>query len=172
MAGERVSTGKMSVINKVIYWFLRLFMGGLFIYASIHKITDPLGFAKIVHNFQLSPWYMINFTAVVMPYVELICGLFLILGIFRLGALFTIEFLLGFFTVLIAINIARGLDFTCGCFSNSTEKTFLDIPLITLLRDIVLFFMGLYLFKLEKPYFEKNYKKDERLDTTMPDCHS
>jgi len=169
MDRERVPAGEMKNFKFAVYWFLRLFLGLVFIYASIHKITDPLGFAKIVHNFQLAPWYMVNFTAIVMPYLELLCGILLISGIFRLGALFTIEFLLAFFSVLIAVNIARGLDFTCGCFSNSTEKTVLDIPAVTLLRDIAMFLMGLYLFKLEKPYFEKHYKPVLQQDNTARD---
>lgn len=158
MGRKRISLGVTSNrIEKVIYWVLRLFIGGLFIFSSIHKIVDPFGFAVIVNRYQLTPGYLVNFVAIVMPYVELFCGLAVFFGIWRLGALFLIQVLLVFFSILIGINIIRGIEFTCGCFSNSLIPTFFELPGVALVRDIILVAMGFYLFKLEKPYFFAHY---------------
>ncbi|MDX9702996.1 MAG: MauE/DoxX family redox-associated membrane protein [Candidatus Auribacterota bacterium] len=140
-----------------LYWIMRVFLGGLFIFSGMHKLFDPLGFAKIIFNYQLTPHILINFAAVVMPFVELLCGLMLIFGVFRISALVTLEALLVFFTILIGINILRGLDFTCGCFSNSTEKTFLNQPIVSFIKNFVLLAIGGYLIKREKPLIKTRY---------------
>ncbi len=158
MGRTRVSAGGVETFMRAfVYWFLRIFLGSLFIFSCIHKIADPYGFALIVRNYQLTPLYLINFVAIVLPYVELLCGLMILFGVWRLGALFLVELMLAFFSVLIAVNILRGIDFTCGCFSNSPQKVFMELPMVALVRDIILMAMGGYLFKLEQPYFKKYY---------------
>lgn len=148
---------KEPTISTTLYWMARIFFGGLFVYSSLHKIFDPLGFAKIIYNYQMTPSYFINLIAITMPYVELLCGLMLIFGVFRIGALATIEFLLVFFTIIIGINILRGIDFTCGCFSNSTEQSFWNRPIISFLKNFVLIAVGAYLIKREQPYIKRRY---------------
>ncbi|MCK4385442.1 MAG: DoxX family membrane protein [candidate division Zixibacteria bacterium] len=60
----------------------RLILGGIFIYASPDKITHPEQFAKIVYNYNILPHSLINIFAIIMPWMELICGFFLITRIF------------------------------------------------------------------------------------------
>ncbi len=64
----------------------RLLLGGIFIYASVDKILYPAGFAQTIHNYQLLPDILVNITAVVLPWIELFLGLFLILGLWLPGA--------------------------------------------------------------------------------------
>ncbi len=149
-------TQKLNV-STIVYWTLRVFLGGLFIFSSMHKLFDPLGFAKIIYSYQLTPHFLINFAAIVMPFVELLCGLLLIFGVFRISTLFTIEALLIFFTILIGINIVRGIDFTCGCFSNSTEKSLFNQPIVSFAKNFVLLAIGGYLIKREQTLIKKRY---------------
>ena len=59
---------------------LRLFLGLLFIYASIPKIADPAYFAAAVQNYQMIPDSLINVVAIILPWLEFVCGLLLLLG--------------------------------------------------------------------------------------------
>ncbi len=103
--------------------FARLILGSVFIYASIDKIIHPGAFAEAVYNYQILPGFLINLTAVVLPWLELILGLFLIIGFFQEGSVLIVTGLLVIFLSAMIFNLARGLDIHCGCFSTSAEGT-------------------------------------------------
>jgi len=99
---------------------LRLFLAGLFAYASLDKIAHPDQFAAIIRDYRLLPQAAVPFTAVVLPWLEAVLALALVLGKWREGALFlSVALLVAFFASLVA-NMARGLDVSCGCFSTAT----------------------------------------------------
>lgn len=101
----------------------RLILGAIFIYASIDKIAHPAAFAEAVYNYQILPDYLINLTAIILPWLELVLGLFLIIGLFKEGSVCIVTGLLVVFLGAMIFNLARGLDIYCGCFSTSTEGT-------------------------------------------------
>ena len=121
---------------------LRWFLGMLFIYASIHKIYTPAHFAKIIYGYYLFPDASINIIAIVLPFIELVAGLAMILGIYPRSAATVINGLLLCFIVLISINLIRGQQFDCGCFSVG-ETGYTYTPGQLLVRDLVLFPLGL-----------------------------
>ncbi len=110
-------------------------VGLMFVLASLHKIASPLQFAGIVDNYQLLPALFVNLVAIVLPWVELLCGIFLLIGIARNGSALVLAGLTLVFIVAISFNIARGLDFDCGCFGSGHTP-----PWRLLLRDIGLLF--------------------------------
>ena len=67
--------------NKHILIGFRLVVGGVFIWAGLLKIFDPLGFAESIANYKVFPAGMSFFLALVLPWIEVICGVFLILDI-------------------------------------------------------------------------------------------
>ena len=93
-------------------------VGLMFIMASLHKIAVPAQFAAIVDNYHLLPPLMINFTAVTLPWVELVCGALLVLGVARDGSALVLAGLTLLFIVAISFNMIRGLEFDCGCFGS------------------------------------------------------
>ncbi len=103
-------------------------LGIAFIYYGIHKISDPIDFLKQIreyHLFPLSPPEFINMTAVVMPWIEVLCGVLLLVGLWLRGAAFMVLAMLTVFTTAIFIRTMRvygeggqsfcKIAFDCGC---------------------------------------------------------
>lgn len=130
------------ISNPFIELIARICLGCVFVYASIHKIIDPGSFAKIIYGYGLFPAIMINTTAIVLPYIEFFAGLFLILGIFPRSSAVLIQVLLLAFIIAISINLIRGHEFDCGCFSFQKENPE-GGGLELLIRDVVWFVVGM-----------------------------
>ncbi len=130
--------------NKWLELISRWTLGLVFIYASSHKIVDPAGFAKIIYGYKLFPVEIINLLAIMLPYIELISGLALITGFWPRSAAIIINGMLFAFIVAISINLIRGHDFDCGCFSLGNQKQSLTGGQL-LVRDIIWFFIGLFI---------------------------
>ncbi|KPL04501.1 MAG: hypothetical protein AMJ73_04165, partial [candidate division Zixibacteria bacterium SM1_73] len=91
--------------DKRVVLIFRLVLGITFVYASLDKIAHPDQFAKIVYNYKILPGFLINIFAVTLPWVELLAGLFLILGIFTESASLLISLLLVIFLFAISVNV-------------------------------------------------------------------
>ena len=127
----------------LLFW-VRLLVGVILIAASIDKILHPAAFAQMVYNYQILPDAVINVTAIVLPWLELVLGGLLLFGLWIPGTVVLANLLfLAFFGSLL-FNLARGLNIHCGCFSTSTEGD----PLTTwyVIRDGVFLLLGGYLF--------------------------
>lgn len=136
-------------------------LGFTFIYASSHKIADPAAFAKIVYGYGLFPDPLINLIAITLPFAELMAGLALIFGLWRRSAAIIIVGMLVIFILIISINLARGYEFDCGCFSESAGSLFFlsGSPRATLVRDIFLLILGIFCLRTLK---EGSKKMPER----------
>jgi uncharacterized membrane protein YphA (DoxX/SURF4 family) len=122
-----------------VFW-IRLILGAVFVIASVDKILHPAAFAKVIYNYQLLPDVLINLTAIILPWLELLLGILLIWGLWLPGAALLANLLLLVFFGALLFNVARGLDVHCGCFSTSTEGT----PATTwyLIRDTIFLVLG------------------------------
>jgi uncharacterized membrane protein YphA (DoxX/SURF4 family) len=99
---------------------LRFVLAAFFVVAGIAKVADPPGFAHEIHNYQLVPGIAVNAMALVLPWLEIVVGLALFLGIATRSAATILAFLLAVFIVALSINLARGRPVDCGCFGTST----------------------------------------------------
>lgn len=102
-----------------VIFVIRLVIGAVFIYASIDKIAHLDTFAKIIHNYRLLHPDLINLLAITLPWLELVCGICLIVGYKHRGASFILLLMLAVFIFALSINYARGVNINCGCFSTS-----------------------------------------------------
>jgi uncharacterized membrane protein YphA (DoxX/SURF4 family) len=127
--------------NRHFLLLLRLIVGGLFIWAAVTKIAEPLSFAQDVKNYRLVGQTISFFTAIILPWIELIAALCLIIGVFPRSSALLISGLLVFFILLVAITIIRGIDVDCGCFGTFSRKA--DFKLI--LEDSLWLAMSLIL---------------------------
>ena len=94
----------------------QLLIGGLFCAAALAKLGDLHAFAEQIHNFRLLPWGLENPSAIVLPWIELIAGLALVLGLRARSGGLVAAVLMAAFTLAVLIAMARGLDIECGCF--------------------------------------------------------
>ncbi|MEP0827852.1 MAG: DoxX family membrane protein [bacterium] len=130
--------------NDYLTLIVRLIVGGIFIYASLDKVTNPAQFARIVYNYHLLPAALINIFALMLPWVELLCGIFLVAGYKQEGSVLILNLLVLAFIVALTVNLFRGVNIECGCFTVSSKAKSNIIDL--LLRDIGLLALTLYLF--------------------------
>lgn len=100
---------------------LRLFIGYYFIYASMSKIPYPAQFAELLGEYRILPYWSIDLLAVVVPWVELISGLFLIMGLRTRAAASVIILLFIGFNVFIGANVVIGSPINCGCYDTVGE---------------------------------------------------
>jgi len=130
--------------NKWAELVLRWIIGIIFVYASIHKIAQPAAFAKIIYGYYLFPDFSINLIAILIPFLELYSGIFLLLGVYPRSASIVTSGLLFGFIIAISINLIRGHEFDCGCFSlgRASHK---EATLQLLIRDIVYFICSFYI---------------------------
>ncbi|MCP4106511.1 MAG: DoxX family membrane protein [Desulfobacteraceae bacterium] len=124
----------------------RWFLGITFIYASYHKITDPASFAKIIYGYGLVPGFLINLLAIVLPFLELVSGAALIIGVYPRSAAIIVNGMLFVFIVALSVNLIRGHEFDCGCFSFGKTESGAQL----LMRDIIYFVFGLQVIFFNK----------------------
>jgi putative oxidoreductase len=113
--------------NPVVQLVLRVALGGFFVYASLDKIANPAAFAKIVYQWQVVGPVPSNLVAIVLPWVELLSGLALIVGLWKREAALVVALMLVMFLGAAASVLARGIDVeNCGCtsVSKSAEPSF------------------------------------------------
>jgi putative oxidoreductase len=123
---------------------LRIFLGGVFVWAGWVKIDDPQGFAAIIGNYQLLPGPLVNPLSVLLPWIEVLCGVLLVAGAWVDGSLLIVNALMVVFMAALVSTWIRGIDVDCGCFSVAMTENGADY-LTDILRDAVLLAIGLWL---------------------------
>ena len=97
----------------------RVIMGIVFIVAALAKIGDVAAFSTQIHNFRMMPVSLENLVAMTLPWVELLAGLSLLLGIRPRSGGLIVTVLMAMFLVAVAVALGRGLDIECGCFGTA-----------------------------------------------------
>lgn len=133
--------------NKTVLVVFRLVLGGLFVYAGAAKALEPLDFAQNIRNYQLVGQSLSFMAALVLPWLEILAGAFLVAGIWKRGAALVISVLLVFFIVLTAVTMVRGLDVDCGCFGPAARKAGWGV----ILEDLAMLALGLTLLLEKRP---------------------
>ena len=133
---------------------VQIALGAIFIAAAIPKITDPPSFAHMIYNYRILPGGLVNISALVMPWVEILAGLALILGVWTKAARNIIAALLLLFIVAIAFNLMRDNAIDCGCFDvsaagKSHEERLADMRWV-IVRDVGMLLMVAQLWFAER----------------------
>jgi len=110
----------------------QLALGAIFVAAAAPKILDPPAFAHMVYNYRLLPGAAVNAFALLLPWVELLSGLALLLGVWRRTAAGLTVLMLLMFVGALSVNLARKNPVNCGCFDPHAK----DKPRAELLADM------------------------------------
>jgi len=97
----------------------RVAMGVVMLAAALGKIGDTTAFASQVHHYRMIPAGADNLLAMTLPWVELLAGLALILGVRARSGAWLAAAMMVVFTLAVSQAVARGLDIECGCFGTS-----------------------------------------------------
>ncbi|MFP4528303.1 MAG: DoxX family protein [Candidatus Kapaibacterium sp.] len=121
----------------------RLIAGGMFILTGWVKIADPHGFADEIANYGILSGPLLNLSAIILPWLELIVGIFFIAGLRIRANTLIIGGLLVVFIAAVASAWARGLNIDCGCYSDiATQKVGIE----KLLENTGLLLLTIYVY--------------------------
>ena len=105
----------MNKINPYLILLIRCLLGLVFVYASYDKILDPGKFARDIANYHIVPFGLENSIAIILPWMELLIGAGIILGIFLDGSVVLSGSFLILFIFMIFQAMMRGFNIECGC---------------------------------------------------------
>lgn len=144
---------KNIIFNKYFLFTARIFLGTIFIFSGIEKISDPHLFAESISNYRIFTDILANLSAVILPWLELASGLLLFFGLRTKENSSLILFLLIIFNVLILSAMARGLDIDCGCFGTARAQ---KAGLQKIIENLILIILGIPLLFRESNFLSLN----------------
>jgi len=116
---------------------VQIALGLFFVAAALPKLVDPPSFAHMIYNYRLVPGALVNLMALVMPWLELLAGLALVLGIWTRPSAGLVGALLLVFLAAISLNLARGNAIDCGCFNVAVANRTVDERLADMRLDVL-----------------------------------
>ena len=120
---------------------LRLVLGAIFIVAGASKIGHGAEFAAQIAGFRILPQPVIAPMALALPFLEVLLGGYLILGLFTRAAAWIAALLLALFDGAIASAVVRGMTVSCGCFgpNDKTVTTWAEVA-----RDAIFVLLAVF----------------------------
>lgn len=83
---------------------------------GIPPVTGPQTFALSVKSYQILPEALVSPAAFTIAWVEAICAILILTGLWTRAAAATLGLAVIAFTLGVISVILRGIDITCGCF--------------------------------------------------------
>jgi uncharacterized membrane protein YphA (DoxX/SURF4 family) len=126
-----------------MYLILRVVIGSIFIVSGLGKLLSSYqNFLYVVQAYQLLPSWGEALVAQIFPLVELITGLFVLLGLWTSWSLRGASVLFGVFVVVVGQALIRGLPLeSCGCFGEWIHlklQTIIVMDSVSLLLTLLL----------------------------------
>lgn len=122
----------------------RIILGGVFVAAGATKIADPGGLAASIRSYglALSEWF-VSLSAHALPYLEVMLGLYLLVGLFTRASAWAASALMCVFLLALVQGAVRGLEIDCGCFGASAGGE--SNLWLAAARDVGLLALGLHI---------------------------
>lgn len=100
----------------------QVLVSAVFIAAGSIKLFDPTGFASDIANYHVVPWPVGVSVAFYLPWLEILCGVVLLVGAFKGGSVIILTCLTIVFIVATLSAKLRGIDISCGCFGHASHN--------------------------------------------------
>ncbi len=118
---DEAGTDRRDRVLDVVGLLARLGLGAVLIYAGAVKIPRPLTSERAVQAYEIFPMDLAGYIGIALPYLEVVLGVLLVLGLFTrvtaaLSTLLMVAFIIG-----ISQAWARGLTIDCGCFGGGGQ---------------------------------------------------
>ena len=123
----------------------RLVLGGVFLVAGVTKALDAGGLAASIRSYGLAlPEWFVSLSAFGLPYLEILIGLYLVVGLFTKFSAWATNAMMVVFILALLQGALRGLEINCGCFGGATGA---EEPGLwsAFARDIGLLALGLHI---------------------------
>ena len=135
--------GKRLPAQSLFDLWVRIGIGGIFIWAGAIKLMNPSAFGRTLAEFGLVPRELLAVVAVGLPALECLAGIGLLMGSFT--GIMAVGSLLAVFLGVLGYGIFNRLEVDCGCFS--VEETAAGDGVRTaFVRDVFLLGAVIYLF--------------------------
>ena len=141
--------------RKEIVLVLRLLLGVVFVWASIHKVQHPELLAATSRSYEIIPVSLSNLFAIFLAWSELFAGVFLILGVFTRPSALVVALLLAMFIIAICATLVRGIIIDCGCFEEEGHPV--DVAL--LIRNFLLILTAFLVYRFDRGYLSLPLKR-------------
>jgi uncharacterized membrane protein YphA (DoxX/SURF4 family) len=141
--------------------FARTLISLILIAGGISKLADISGFAELLKKYNLLPSFLTSLTAILLPVIEIITGVFLLTNLLISWASLSALLLFVIFTLAMTINIIRGnRQIPCGCFGTAS-----NVPLSWwhVGRNILFVFLSVVSLSIGEEYIGKNLSLEENL---------
>lgn len=131
-------------------------LGMLMLWAAVSKLANPSDFLGSIYAYELPlPQPLMKTVAVVLPWLELLCGLLLVAGFWMETALTVVVALLVIFVLATGQAWMRGIEIGCGCFSlkvfglnpNPGLERFLESVSFAFFRNLALLTLAAFLLR-------------------------
>jgi len=159
----------------------RFVLGGIMFLAGLTKLGVPTTMKQSILAYEINlPPAVVDIMVTALPILEVGIGVWLIIGLFiRFSAVVSMV-LMAIFTIAITQAWLRGLQIDCGCFGGAQGNS-IGLGILkalgpigdylghetagpaTIIRDVVLFLMGLHLFLVPSIYSIDNLRNRNRM---------
>ena len=124
----------------------RLVLGGVFLYAGASKVFDAGGLAASIRSYGLGlPEWFVGLSAHALPLLEVLLGLYLLVGLFTRASAWAANGLMVLFLAALVQGALRGLQIDCGCFGRGVSASDGASLWVEVARDLGLLALGLQL---------------------------
>ena len=123
---------------------VRLWLGATFIVSGVSKFQYFNEFQRAVYDYGLVPVPVATFISYCVPGIEVLLGVYVILGLFLRPAALGLALMLMGFIAILSYALVTGMDIDCGCFVGGKSE---PVTWKKVAEDVGLLLLALWIFR-------------------------